>query len=133
MGPEPDRLRAIPLFADLSDEELDRLASWFSVEEVSESRRLTPQGPAGYTFYVIESGTADVIRSDERIASLGPGDFFGEMAFVSDDGRRIADVVATSPMVVFEMFGTRFREMEAEFPEVASTIRATLEGRLPPA
>lgn len=130
MPPEPDRLRAIPLFEDLSDEELGTLASWFTIEEVSDSRRLTPEGASGYTFYVIESGTADVVRSDERIALLGPGHFFGEMALMGD-GRRVADVIATSPMVVFAMFGTAFREMEAAFPEVASKVRATLEERLP--
>jgi CRP-like cAMP-binding protein len=130
VGPDADRLRAIPLFHELSDEQLDRLAPWLSVEEVSESRRLTPQGASGYLFYVIESGTADVFRSDERIASLGPGDFFGEMAIMGG-GRRIADVVATSPMVVFAMFGTEFREMEAEMPDVAARIRTTLEERLP--
>ena len=126
---QSDRLRAIPLFEDLSDEDIDTLASWFTVEEVSDSRRLTPEGSSGYTFYVIESGTADVVRSDERIALLGPGDFFGEMALMGD-GHRVADVIATSPMVVFAMFGTSFREMEAAFPEVASKVRATLEERL---
>jgi CRP-like cAMP-binding protein len=128
--PEPDRLRAIPLFDDLSEVELGTLASLFTVEEVSDSRRLTPEGATGYTFYVIESGTVDVVRSDERIAQLGAGDYFGEMALMGD-GRRVADVIATSPMVVFAMFGTAFREMEAAFPEIASKVRATLEERLP--
>ncbi len=130
MRPEPDRLRAIPLFDDLSEEELGTLASLFTVEDVSDSRRLTPEGASGYNFYVIESGTVDVVRSDERIAQLGPGDYFGEMALMGD-GRRVADVIATSPMVVFAMFGTAFREMEAAFPEIASKVRATLEERLP--
>ena len=103
------------MFEDLSDEERGTLASWFTVEEVSDSRRLTPEGASGYTFYVIESGTAEVVQSDERIALLGPGDFFGEMALMGG-GRRVADVIATSPMVVFAMFGTAFREMEAAFP-----------------
>lgn len=130
MRPEPDRLRAIPLFDDLSEEELGTLASLFTVEGVSDSRRLTPEGASGYNFYVIESGTVDVVRSDERIAQLGPGDYFGEMALMGD-GRRVADVIATSPMVVFAMFGTAFREMEAAFPETAAKVRATLEERLP--
>ena len=130
MRPESDRLRAIPLFHELSDGELDTLASWLTVEEASPSRRLTPEGASGYMFYVIESGTADVTRSDERIAQLGPGDFFGEMALMGD-GRRIADVIATSPIVLFAMFGTEFREMEAAMPALASKIRATVTERLP--
>jgi CRP-like cAMP-binding protein len=128
MQPDPDRLRAIPLFSDVSDEDLGSLASWLTIEDVSEGRRLTPEGASGYQFYVIESGTAEVRRNQEPIASLGPGDFFGEMAIMGD-GRRIADVVATSPMTVFAMFGTSFRELEASLPAVAAEIRAKLEER----
>lgn len=130
MHPEPDRLRAIPLFSDLSDDDLDRLSSWFTVEEISSTRRVAPEGASGYTFYVIESGSVDVIRHGERIAELAGGDFFGEMALMGGDGRRVADVVATSPSVLLTMFGTSFREMEAGLPELASRIRARLEERL---
>jgi CRP-like cAMP-binding protein len=128
--PDPDRLRAIPLFEDLSDDQLEAVASWFTVEDVSEGRRLTPEGASGYLFYVIEEGTVDVVRHEETIAQLGPGAYFGEMAIMGD-GRRIADVIATSPMTVFAMFGTNFRELEATLPDVAAKIRSTLEERLP--
>jgi CRP-like cAMP-binding protein len=107
--PDPERLRAIPLFSDLSDDDVARAANWFTVEDVSEGRRLTPEGASGYRFYVIEEGTVEVRRHDEPIATLGPGEFFGEVAIMGD-GRRIADVVATSPMTIFAMFGTSFRE-----------------------
>jgi CRP-like cAMP-binding protein len=77
---------------------------------------------------VIEEGTADVVHGGNVIASLGPGDFFGEMAMMGD-GRRVADVVASSPITLFEMFGTHFRELEMHMPQVAATITATLEER----
>ena len=128
MHPEPDRLRAIPLFADLGPEDLDRVASWLEIREESEGRRLTPEGASGYEFFVIEDGTADVNHEGAKVGSLGPGDFFGEMAMMGD-GRRAADVVATSPITLFEMFGTHFRELEMTLPEVAARIRATLEER----
>src|SRR5262245_11154573 len=128
--PAPERLRPIPLFADLSDEDLARVATWFSVDEVSEGHRFTPEGAAGYRFYVIEDGTVEVRHHDEAIATLGPGDFFGEMAIMGD-GRRVADVVATSPMTIFEMFGTSFRELEAGMPDVAARLRAVVEERMP--
>lgn len=130
MHPDHERLRAIPLFAELSDEDLEKLASWLTVEDVSEGRRLTPEGAAGYQFYVIESGTAEVRQHQEPIAMLGPGDFFGEMAMLGD-GRRVADVVATSPMTNFAMFGTSFRELEVNLPDVAAGIRAKMQERLP--
>ena len=128
MHPEIDRIRAIPLFAQLSQDELETVASWLEIREESESRHLTPEGASGYDFFVIEDGRADVVRSREVIASLGPGDFFGEMAMMGD-GRRVADVVANSPIMQFEMFGTHFRELEMQMPQVAATITATHEER----
>ena len=128
MHPEPDRLRTIPLFADLGPEDLDRVASWLEIREESEGRRLTPEGASGYEFFVIEDGTADVNHEGAKVGSLGPGDFFGEMAMMGD-GRRVADVVATSPITLFEMFGTHFRELEMTLPHVGARIRATLEER----
>ena len=128
MHPEPLRLRAISLFADLGPDDLDRVASWLEIREESKGRRLAPEGASGYEFFVIEDGTAEVHHEGAKVGSLGPGDFFGEMAMMGD-GRRVADVVATSPITLFEMFGTHFRELEMILPEVAARIRATLEER----
>jgi len=105
-----------------------RVASWLQIREESEGRRLTPEGASGYEFFVIEEGTADVIHEGANVGSLGPGDFFGEMAMMGD-GRRVAEAVATSPITLFEMFGTHFRELEMTLPETAARIRATLEER----
>jgi CRP-like cAMP-binding protein len=63
-----------------------------------------------------------VIQGDEEIRQLGPGDFFGELSIVGD-GRRTATVKATSPVTVWSMFGTQFRRLEQQFPEVAKRIR----------
>jgi CRP-like cAMP-binding protein len=129
--PDPDRLRVVPLFRDLQDEQLQRLAGMFTVEEVSDvGRRITPEGASGYMFYVIAEGTANVFHHDALVGGLGPGDFFGEMAILGD-GRRNADVVTTSPVTLFAMFGTAFREMEAELPDVTEVIRTAVEARQP--
>jgi len=128
LHPDPKELRAVPLFAELPDEGLQKVASWFEVRHEQEGRRLAPEGASGYDFFVIREGTADVVRGGEVIASLGPGDFFGEMAMMGD-GRRVADVVATSSITVLDMFGTFFRELETGMPEVAARIRAQLEER----
>jgi CRP-like cAMP-binding protein len=87
LHPEPLRLRAIPLFADLGPDDLYRVASWLEIREESEGRRLTPEGASGYEFFVIEDGTAEVHLEGAKVGSLGPGDFFGEMAMMgTDDG-----------------------------------------------
>jgi CRP-like cAMP-binding protein len=127
--PDPGQLRATLLFEDLSDEDRQRSASWMEVRHVEPGKRITPQGASGYEFFVSAEGSADVLRDGVLIGSLAAGDFFGEIAKMGD-GRRVADVVATSPMTIFAMFGTRFRELEAELPDVAARIRSTLEARL---
>jgi CRP-like cAMP-binding protein len=60
---------------------------------------------------------------------LGPGDFFGEAAILGD-GRRTADVVAENDLELLTMFGTRFRVLQMEMPELAAMIEATMRERL---
>jgi CRP/FNR family transcriptional regulator len=91
------------------------------------------KGDKAEHMFVVLSGKVKIYsRSTSKMrttfAYLGPGDFFGEMAMMGD-GRRVADVVATSPITLFEMFGTHFRELEMILPEVAARIGATLEER----
>jgi CRP-like cAMP-binding protein len=121
----------LPLFEDLSGEELDLLVSWTEEHEVSRGQSLVSEGAAGYVFFVIEDGTAGVERDGEFLRELGPGDHFGEIAIL-DGGRRTATVVATSDMRILAMFGTEFRRLEAELPDLADRIRATMHDRLSP-
>jgi signal-transduction protein with cAMP-binding, CBS, and nucleotidyltransferase domain len=62
----------MPLFAQLSRDELETLASWLEIREESEGRRLTPEGASGHEFSVIQEGTADVVHGGDVIGSLGP-------------------------------------------------------------
>jgi CRP-like cAMP-binding protein len=120
--PSPEELGSLSLFAGLAPAALQQLASWFDLEERSAGAALTRQGASGYAFFVLKEGTATVIQGDEEIRQLGPGDFFGELSIVGD-GRRTATVKATSPVTVWSMFGTQFRRLEQQFPEVAKRIR----------
>jgi len=74
-------------------------------------------------------GTATVVHGGKTITTLGPGDFFGEGALVGTTGRRNASVIAESPMRVGAMFGTEFRLLERDLPEVGAQIRETLAVR----
>lgn len=131
MKPDPERLKSIPLLAGLSDVDLAKVAGWSEERKVSEGQRLTPEGAAGYVFFMILGGTADVMQGDEQIGSLGPGDYFGEVAILSESGRRMASVVATSPMTVAAVFGTEFWRIEQELPQVVDQIRETAAARTP--
>lgn len=81
---EESQLRSVPLFQSLSSEERRAVAQHADQIEVPEGTELVRQGEFAYEFFVIEEGTAEVTRDDERVAELGPGDFLGERR----DGRR---------------------------------------------
>jgi CRP/FNR family cyclic AMP-dependent transcriptional regulator len=125
------RLKSIPLFAALSERDRARVAQWADEVDVPQGKHLVDQGDFAYEFFVIEEGTADVLKGQERLAELGPGDFFGELGLHSEDDRRTASVVATSPLRTIVMFGRDFRQMEDEMPEVASRIKRAIEERAP--
>jgi ATP-binding cassette subfamily B protein len=120
--PSPEDLAEVPLFAELEAPERRLIASWFVVDEREEGASLTREGKPGYAFYVLRDGTATVVEGDREVRRLGPGDFFGERAIIGLSDRT-ATVTATSPVVVWTMFGTRFRSLEAQFPALAETIR----------
>jgi CRP-like cAMP-binding protein len=128
MKPDPARLAAMPLFEGLSSEEIETLTGWTEERHVSAGQSLVSEGAAGYVFFVIEEGTAGVEQHGEVLGELGPGDHFGEIAIL-DGGRRTASVVATSDMTILAMFGTEFRRLETELPQLADRIRATMEER----
>jgi CRP-like cAMP-binding protein len=129
MRPDPGQLANVPLFAELTPQEREELAGWTEVREVSAGQPVTLEGASGYTFFVIQSGTAEVLEGEEKVRELGPGDFFGEMAILGE-GRRRGTVLATSPLTVLAMFGTEFRRLEAELPELGERIRAEMQRRL---
>ena len=129
MHPEPDRLIRVPIFAKLTDEERERVASWLDVEEHKPGTRLAHEGTTEYGFFVLDQGEARVDHDGHAVGRLGPGDVFGELAMLGD-GHRRADVVAVTEVRVFAMFGTRFREMQMSMPAVAPALQDLAEGRL---
>jgi CRP-like cAMP-binding protein len=129
MQPEPQTLAGMPLFASLSPAELESVAGWTEIRHAEPGDRLCGEGAAGYSFFVLSSGAAAVTRDGQAIRALGPGDFFGELAFLGG-GRRTATVTATEPSELVVMFGTEFRRLEQELPDAAARIRSAIAERL---
>jgi CRP-like cAMP-binding protein len=127
--PDPAQLAAIPLLESLSEEELERVARWTEVRHADSGERICGEGAPGYSFFVIDDGTASVTRDGADVATLTAGDFFGELA-LHNDGRRTATVTATSPLTYYAMFGSDFRQFEAEMPNAAEHIKAAIAERL---
>jgi CRP-like cAMP-binding protein len=125
---DAERLRKLPLFADLPDDQLRQVALWTDEIDVPAGKHLVEQGSFPHEFIVIEQGTAEVTRNGEHIADLGPGDFFGEMA-LHEDHRRMATVTATSDLTAVVMFQREFRIMDEHMPQVCRKIHAEMDRR----
>jgi CRP/FNR family cyclic AMP-dependent transcriptional regulator len=121
---DPDRLRAIPVFASLDDRTLRGIATFATESSVPAGEHVVREGDYGYDLMAIEEGEADVIRGGETIATLGPGDFFGEMA-VLEKTLRTASVVAKTPMRLVTLSHWDLKRTG----DAIDQIRATLEER----
>lgn len=120
-------IAGISLFADLDDAECARLAELFQEEEALPGRRPAIQGDFGYRFFVILDGAAVVRVDGEEVAELGPGDFFGEMALLGDEGKRTAEVEATSHVRYASLMSWDFRRLLDDHPDIGTKVEAAVE------
>ena len=125
---DTSRLKSLPLFESVPDEDLDKLSPFVSEVSVSEGKVLVTEGDYAYEFMAIEEGNAEVRRGDEKLAELGPGDFFGEMGLLGDD-RRNATVVATSSMRLLTLDQWDMKRLEKAVPSAADKIRSAARSR----
>jgi CRP-like cAMP-binding protein len=110
---DPNRLKEIPIFSHLSEEEAKRLAAFATETSVADGQILMKQGDYSTELIGIEEGTADVIQDGKKIASLKEGDLIGEMGLIEREPRN-ADVIATSPMRVMKLTHWEIRRMSEE-------------------
>ena len=129
---DPNRLRSLPLFADVSDEELSQIATFAQEISVEGGRDLVREGDFSYEFMAIEDGEAEVTRHGEHVADLGPGDFFGEMGLLEKTLRN-ATVTAKTPMQLVTLTGWDLRRIERTVPKAVARVREVLEARRPAA
>ena len=122
-------LRSIPLFAELSEHDRERIAMWADEIDVPEGKELATEGDFAYEFFVILDGTASVSHDREVVAELGPDDYFGEIGLLESE-RRTATVTASSPLRAIVIFGPQFRHLEREMPELAQQIRTAIRERI---
>lgn len=124
-----DQLASLPLFSSCSKRELQRLSR--AGDEVTKEPGyvFVEQGEVGREAYIILSGTATVRRKGRKIATLGTGDQFGELALL-DHGPRTATVVAETEVTVFVLTARNFRGVLEEFPTIAHKLLAVLAARV---
>lgn len=126
MPMDQSRLKAIPIFSHLSDEEARRLSAFASEQSIAEGQILMKQGDFSVELIAIEEGSADVLRDGKKIASLGKGDLIGEMGLFERQPRN-ADVIATSPMRVIKLTHWEIRRMSSETIERIKQVIAERE------
>jgi CRP-like cAMP-binding protein len=125
---DAQRLHQIPLFATLPEKQLTMAAQLADEVDVKEGQHLVDEGRFAHEFFVIEDGEADVVHDGKVVASLGPGDFFGEIALIKTE-RRTASVVAKTPMKLVVIFGPNFRSLASDLPAVQEKINTAVEVR----
>jgi CRP-like cAMP-binding protein len=126
--PRIDRLRAVPLFSACSDKELAFISSRVDEVDIPAGRVLTEKGKSGGDFFIILDGRADVeVQAGTR--SLGPGDFFGEIALL-DNGPRTATVRAATAMRCLVLGHSQFRDVLHQNGEIAVKMLRAVTQRL---
>lgn len=127
---DASRLKSIPLFEEVGDEELSQIAPFANEVSVEQGKVLVREGDFSYEFMAIEEGEAEVTREGQHVADLGPGDFFGEMGLLEKTLRN-ATVTAKTPMTLVTLTGWDMKRMERHLPEAIERVRTTLEERRP--
>jgi CRP/FNR family cyclic AMP-dependent transcriptional regulator len=122
------QLKRIPLYADASDEELNKVAAFAQSKEISEGEVVIEEGGFSRELLAIEDGTAEVTREGEHIADLGPGDVFGEAGML-DDEMRSATVTATSRLKLISLGHFEVKRLKKAAPEVYAAIEGLVEDR----
>jgi CRP/FNR family transcriptional regulator, cyclic AMP receptor protein len=109
-GASADTLRKVPLFADLDNRELEHIASSMRERRFKAGDVVTQEGSGGVGFFVVEEGEAEVDVGGETRASIGPGDYFGEIALINESPRT-ATLTARTDMLCYGMTPWDFRPL----------------------
>jgi NTE family protein len=117
-----DRLGELPLFADLDDAQLDRLAAATSEFHAPAGQALIERGKPGAGIFVLEQGQA-IVEAPEGRREIGPGDIFGERSLLGDDIERTARVRAQTDVRCLAIARPEIERLLAEDPRLADKLR----------
>ena len=126
-----DLIKGVPLFASASKHELAEIASIADEIDLPEGKVLIREGDTGREFFVLVDGTAEVSRAGKKVASIGPGDFFGEIALISKTPRN-ATITTTSPVRALVITDRAFRQLLDHSPQIQIAVLTALAERLAP-
>lgn len=122
-------LKTVHLFSSLSKRELDELAKRTDEVTVPAGTDLARQGASGNELFIVLAGSVAVRRNNRRVATLGKGEFVGEMSLL-DGGPRSATLHTTDETTLLVMSRHDFAKVLELMPSVGRKILAGLSGRL---
>jgi CRP-like cAMP-binding protein len=122
-------LKRVQLFSDCTKAELLEVAISADEREAPDGRKLTEEGRPGHEFFVLVEGTVVVRRGERKLADLGPGDWFGEIAILTYKPRT-ATVTATSPVRLLLVDDRAFRRVVETTPRIALKVLRNVAQRL---
>jgi CRP/FNR family transcriptional regulator, cyclic AMP receptor protein len=105
-----ESLRRVPLFAGLDRKELELLAKLAKEQRYEAGATIVKAGAGGHGLYIIKEGNVSVVRDGKKVASMGPGQFFGEIS-VLDGGLRTADVKADTDTVCLTLISWEIKPL----------------------
>ena len=123
-----DLLHRVPLFAECSQKELGRIATIADEISLPEGTKLIEEGKQGREFFVLIDGTVDIRRGGRKVAEIGGGSFFGEIALLTD-APRTATVIASSPARVLVITGQAFQRVLNETTTIRPKVLTALAER----
>jgi CRP-like cAMP-binding protein len=123
----------MPIFDELSSQELDQLAAWLEPQELKADQVLFNEGDPGDKFYIVESGEVVISRLvDDRpveISRREPGEYFGEIALLQDRPRT-ATISASMDTRLLSLKAEYFQELLSSFMQLGATVSRTSSRRL---
>ena len=123
-----DALAAVPLFSGATLKQRKTLSRLGKVQSWKEGREVVSEGSKGAAFFLLLAGSVDVIRGKKIIARLNEGDFFGEIALMSDAPRN-ASVTASSDGTAFTVSRTGLAGALKADPNLGMKLLAAMADR----
>jgi CRP-like cAMP-binding protein len=127
--PPLELLQRVPIFSTMERNDLERLARSFKERTFGEGDTVAAEGKGGVGFFVISDGQAGVSVQGEERATLGPGDYFGEIALI-DEGARSATITAKSELHCFGLTPWDFRPLVETHAEIAWKLLQAMAKKL---
>jgi CRP/FNR family cyclic AMP-dependent transcriptional regulator len=124
-----EMLKQVPLFADLDARELEQIAASMRERRFAAGDTVTQEGAGGAGFFVVESGEADVTVDGAARGTIGPADYFGEIALLTGSDRT-ATITATSDMVCYGMTPWDFRPLVESNSAIAWKLLTAMAEKL---